>query len=541
MSEENAAVTNDPPESAYSRFHPLTPIVTGWKVIVGLIAIVGFQNFDLIEDLVTNGVVNTENLGLIALGVLGIVVVAVLVAGLPWWTTKYAVTDEGVFVRRKFLSTSRRIAPRQRIDSVSVERPFVARLVGLSKVKIELAGAGESHVELEYLGQSKAEAIHSTVLELAHADARTKDRSPAVAAAAEYSPVAASESDGHGVGDASTPSIGERAKSIAYDSDSDGDLLARIPTSRVLHSLFLDVSLMIGMAVTLVMTGIWIVFSFASGEFTFSAASFFALVPALLAGPRMIFSRLESGWGFTSRATSAGLRARSGLLNSRSDNLTAAKLQQAEISQPLLWRSRGWFDVSVTTAGMDELESVTESSGRILPVGTASELDATLTHLMPPTGDLVVHPSMHDGAEAPSSAVLGVSDSALLTGFLSAPQAQLPGTRPFHWTSPVARRTHVYALSRHALIARTGWLRRTLTVIPRDRIQGVEISQGPIARRIGTADVGVAFAGGSFHVSDIPVADAAALCESLGADAGRLRRFNERESWLQPRLLGGVA
>lgn len=540
MSEENAAVRNDPPESAYTRFHPLTPIVTGWKVVVGLIAIVGFQNFDLIEDLVTNGVVKTENLGLIALGIAGIVVVAVLFAILPWWTTKYAVTNDGVFVRRKFLSTSRRIAPRQRIDSVSVERPFVARLVGLSKVKIELAGAGESHVDLEYLGRVKAEEIHSTVLELARGDAQTAEQMPAGAAPAEYAPLAP-ESEGPSRVEESTQSIGERAKSIAFDSDSDGELLARIPTSRVLHSLLLDISLMIGMAFTLVMTAVWLIGSFASGEFTFSAASLFAIVPALLAGPRMIFSRLESGWGFTSRATSAGLRARRGLINSRSDNLTAAKIQQAEISQPFLWRSRGWFDVSVSTAGMDELESVTESSGRILPVGTASELDATLTHLMPPTGDLVHHRAMHDGSEAPSAAVLGVSDAALLRGFLSVPQSQLPGTRPFHWTSPISRHTHVYALSRHALIARTGWLKRTLTVIPRDRIQGVEISQGPIARRIGSADITVAYAGGSFHVSDIPVADAAALCASLGADAGTSRRFTERGSWLEPRLLGGTA
>ncbi len=540
MTEQSPDLANDPPESAYSRFHPLTPLVMGWKAIAAIVAIVGFQNIDVIEDLVKHGVVNTDNLWLFGLGALGIILVAILAGGLPWWITTYAVTEDGVFVREKFLSTKHRIAPRQRIDSVSVERPFMARLVGLSKVRIELAGAGESHVDLQYLGRAKAEKIHSTVLELARGDVRTHGNMAANSAPAETSPVAPGSAAPSEGGDGS-PSIVERAESIAYDSDSTGELLARIPTSRILHSLVLDISLMLWLAFSIVMTAVWLFASFADGEFTLSFASLAALVPALLAAPRMIFSRVDSGWGFTSRATATGLRARRGLLNSRSDNLTASKLQQAEISQPFLWRSRGWFDVSVTTAGMDELESVTESSGRILPVGTASELDATLTHLMPPTGDLVVHPSMHDGAEAPSSAVLGVSDLALLTGFLSAPQTQLPGTRPFHWTSPITRRTHVYALSRHAFIARTGWLRRTLTVIPRDRIQGVEISQWPIARRIGTADVGIAFAGGSFHVSDIPVADAVALCASLGADAGRLRRFNERESWLQPRLLGGVA
>ncbi|MCG7443113.1 PH domain-containing protein [Dermabacter vaginalis] len=540
MTEQSPDLANDPPESAYSRFHPLTPLVMGWKAIAAIVAIVGSQNIDMIEDLVKHGVVNTDNLWLFGLGALGIILVAILAGGLPWWITTYAVTEDGVFVREKFLSTKRRIAPRERIDSVSVERPFMARLVGLSKVRIELAGAGESHVDLQYLGRAKAEEIHSTVLELARGDVPSHGNvaaNPASAEAAPEAPESAAPSEG---GDGS-PSIVERAESIAYDSDSTGELLARIPTSRILHSLVLDISLMFWLAFSIVMTAIWLIASFADGEFTLSFASLAALVPALLAAPRMIFSRVDSGWGFTSRATATGLRARRGLLNSRSDNLTASKLQEMEISQPLLWRSRGWYDVSAKTAGMDVLESVTEGTGRILPVGTAAELEATLSHLMPPTGDLIVYPAMHDGAQVPSPAVLGASDTALLQGFLAAPQAQLPGARPFHWSNPISRRTHVYALTRHALLARHGWLTRTVTVIPRERIQGVELSQGPISRRIGTADLAVTYAGGTFHISNIPVTDAAALCATLGVDAGTSRRFSERASWLQPRLLGGTA
>ncbi|OFT48523.1 hypothetical protein HMPREF3157_01725 [Dermabacter sp. HMSC06F07] len=540
MTEQSPALANDPPESAYSRFHPLTPLVMGWKFVTAIVAIVGFQNYELIEDLAKHGVVNADNLRLFGLGALGIVLVAIVTGGLPWWITTYAVTEHGVFVREKFLSTKRRIAPRERIDSVSVERPFMARLVGLSKVRIELAGAGESHVDLQYLGRAKAEEIHSTILELARGDVPPHGRVAANPAPGETAPEASENAVPGEVGEGA-PSIVERAESVAYDSDSNGELLARIPTSRILHSLVLDISLMIWLAFSIVMTAIWLIASFASGEFSLSAASLFTLVPALLAAPRMIFSRVDSGWGFTSRATETGLRARRGLLNSRSDNLTASKLQEVEISQPLLWRSRGWCDVTAKTAGMEELESVTEGSGRILPVGTASELEATLSHLMPPTGDLIVHPAMHDGAEAPSPAVLGTSDTALLQGFLAAPQSQLPGARPFHWSNPISRRTHVYALTRHALLGRKGWLTRTVAVIPRDRIQGVELSQGPISRRIGCADLSIAYAGGSFEIHDIPVADAAALCATLGADAGLSRRFSARESWLQPRLLGGTA
>lgn len=532
MTEQSPDLANDPPESAYSRFHPLTPLVMGWKAIAAIVAIVGFQNIDMIEDLVKHGVVNTDNLRLFGLGALGIILVAILVGGLPWWITTYAVTEDGVFVREKFLSTKRRIAPRERIDSVSVERPFMARLVGLSKVRIELAGAGESHVDLQYLGRAKAEEIHSTVLELARGDVPSHGNVAANPASVETAPEAP---------ESAAPSIVERAESIAYDSDSTGELLARIPTSRILHSLVLDISLMFWLAFSIVMTAIWLIASFADGEFTLSFASLAALVPALLAAPRMIFSRVDSGWGFTSRATATGLRARRGLLNSRSDNLTASKLQEVEISQPLLWRSHGWCDVTAKTAGMEELESLTEGSGRILPVGTAAEVEATLSHLMPPTGDLIAHPAMHDGAEASSPAVLGTSDTALLQGLLAAPQSQLPGARPFHWSSPISRRTHVYALTRHALLARHGWLTRTVTVVPRDRIQGVELSQGPISRRIGSADLSIAYAGGSFEIHDIPVADAAALCATLGADAGLSRRFSARESWLQPRLFGGTA
>ena len=120
MTEQSPDLANDPPESAYSRFHPLTPLVMGWKAIAAIVAIVGFQNIDVIEDLVKHGVVNTDNLWLFGLGALGIILVAILAGGLPWWITTYAVTEDGVFVREKFLSTKHRIAPRQRIDSVSV-------------------------------------------------------------------------------------------------------------------------------------------------------------------------------------------------------------------------------------------------------------------------------------------------------------------------------------------------------------------------------------------------------------------------------------
>src|SRR5699024_11912696 len=94
------------------RTHPITPLVTGWKIVVGIIAVLTAQNIArLLEDFTLQRAL----IGLAA--VAAAVVIAIVLSALSWWFTTYAVDDHGVSLHRGMISKSREYAPLARIES----------------------------------------------------------------------------------------------------------------------------------------------------------------------------------------------------------------------------------------------------------------------------------------------------------------------------------------------------------------------------------------------------------------------------------------
>ncbi|WP_141748026.1 PH domain-containing protein, partial [Brachybacterium sp. HMSC06H03] len=150
------------PGASRHRTHPITPLVTGWKVVVGVIAVLTAQNIAQLANEFT------VRRALIGLGILLVVVlVAIVLSALSWWFTTYAVDEDGVSVHSGMISRSREYAPRARIESVSIERPLLARLLGLAKVRVEVAGGGESYLDIEYVSSARAEELRLGILEVA--------------------------------------------------------------------------------------------------------------------------------------------------------------------------------------------------------------------------------------------------------------------------------------------------------------------------------------------------------------------------------------
>ncbi len=539
MSEDNAAAgatPSDPPEQEFQHFHPLTPLITGWKTVAIIFAIVTFNGLEGLLEAFESGFFTLQNVGYGAIGAAVAILFSIGVGALMWRVTTYAITDAGVFVRTSFIDTNRRVAPRERIESVSVERPFLARFFGLAKVRVELAGAGDSHIDLEYVSKAKSDEIYGHVLELARNDVGT-DRGGESGYGEEPTAGDASSAesmDHEGQPTSALRSLEDRARAIAFDGDGDGVELARIPTTRLLHAMVRDIELWIMLALTFVVGIPWIVWTIIDG-FSLTMSSLIAVIPTLLIGPRWVFNRIESGWGFISRATDSGLRARRGLLNSRSDNLSAFRIQSALVRRPVLWRTLGWTEVRVKTAGMDTTEE--SSADQILPVGTATETEATLSQLMPPLGVLDDHPAMHSPRIQTDDALGGARDNELVQAYLSRTVDELAGARPIkHWTMPFAGRFTIVALTHDAVLIRDGILARKVHVVPRERIQNVEVSRGPYERRLGLASVSIQPGGDDFRVEGLPETDAMALFTSLSRDAGIHRRYSNRESWAAPRL-----
>ncbi|MDO5661879.1 MAG: PH domain-containing protein [Brachybacterium sp.] len=483
------------------RTHPVTPLLTGWKTLAVLVAIIGFQNVSaLVREF-------TVLRALIALGLLlAVLVLAIGLSALAWWRFRYEVAADGVRIYSGIITRSTRSAPRDKIESVSVERPLLARLLGLAKVRIEIAGGGDSYLDIAFVSADDAERLRTEILQVARG------------ATPPQRPDAPTDPKEHGQEEESSDLYGTHARSgtdlhaVLTDGVTDGKLLAEIPTERLLRSMIRDLGL-ITSAIIAVLFGIagagWMIWS---GGFSFAALV--VVVPMVIAGPQLVFSRLESGWGFVSRVTDRGIRMRRGLLNTRTDNLAPGRIQDVTLTRPLLWRGPGWTSAKVTMAGIGDDDD--EGASNALPVGTRAELDATLGHLIRPFG-----------AE---------DDAALREHLLTVPARSIEGIRPVHPLLVIGRRTRVVLVLPGVIILRSGLLARRLHIIPRERIQGVQLLQGPIDRRIGTADLVIGVAGSQCAIAGLPREDALWLRDLAAADARTGRLYSDKDRWPAPPL-----
>ena len=505
------AATEPRPETPRHRTHPITPLVSGWKIVVGVLAVLTAQNIaQLLNEF-------TIQRALIGAGLLLVAaLIAILLSALSWWFTTYAVDEGGVSLHSGMISRSREYAPRARIESVSVERPLLARLLGMAKVRVEVAGSGESYIDIEYVKSAAAEELRRGILGIAEHAAPPEQ---AVQAQPPHRQDGESATEGGADGSEPAPAasegsaqIGGALRSFLHDGVTEGELIAQIPTSRLIRSLVRDIGFVIGVLMSIV--GVAVAVALAIWQDGINPAMFIALLPTLIALPKYVFGRIESGWGFVSRITERGLRMRRGLANTRTDNIVSGRIQRLELRRPLLWRRPDWTAATVTVAGIED--DGEDGAQNVLPVGTREELRATLGHLAAPLGT--------------------DDDMATIEHLLSAPAREIEGLRPrvrMYW---IARRTDVTVLLPGALVNRSGLFTRRLEIVPRERIQQLTLSDGPLSRRIGVLDLQVGIAGELVHVSSLPRAEILDLHAVLSRDAATLRRYSDRAHWPQPAL-----
>ncbi|UQN31070.1 PH domain-containing protein [Brachybacterium kimchii] len=524
MSAEDAA---DGPagQDGSRRTHPLTPLLTGWKIFAGVIAVIAAQN---LAQLVDEFTVRRALLGLGALAIA--LVIAVGVSALTWWRTTYEISSDGVTRRSGLLTRTGRTAPRERIESVSVERPAVPRLLGLAKVRVEFAGGSESHLDIAYVTAADADTIRTEILDVT---VGRQDRTAGEAGAAAERPTAEGPAaEGPAAdGAAGVPPQGpvspaeeapgapardrglrENLREVAYDGVTDGDLIAQIPTTRLLHAMLRDVGWLIGLVIGVV----WIIVAAVIAWRTDGAGAglIAAALPAIVAVPQAVLHRLEGGWGFVSRDTDRGLRMRRGLFSTRTDNLGAGRVQDLRLRRPLLWRGPGWTEARVSVAGIGEDDSSAATSA--LPVGTREELLRTLGHLLPTLGT--------------------EDDAALLDRLLTARARDLGGIGPRHRLFVIGRRTRRVLLLPGALVLRSGVITAKVQIVPRERIQGLSLAQGPVGRMTSTATLAVGVAAARAEIAGVDIADLLELEDALRPDAAQGRRYRDRDDWPRPPL-----
>lgn len=431
----------------WQRFHPVTPVVKGWKIFVVLLFVAGQQ----VSTNVSSAQQAADALGwwpvLVGLGV-------VLLAGLgystlAWRMTRYAVGEEAVHLRQGLLFRQHRAARLDRIQAIDVVQPLLARMLGLAQLKVEVAGGTGSNVELSFLREAEAQQLRAEILARA-AGVRFE---PAPGPGGTVADAPGATPTGTPRGAATLPGVAPEAPEREVLAVQPGRLVASILQSGA------------GLASVVAVLAVVVVAVVAR-----EIGPAFAAFPILLGTVGYLVQRFNSEFGFRAALSPDGIRLRHGFTSSRAQTVPPGRIQAVSLTQPLLWRRRDWWRVQVNVAGYAVTEQQEESI--LLPVGDREEALLALWLVLPDLG-------AQDPRALLDHALSGEGDER---GFVTSP-------RRARWLDPLSWRRTGFALTDRALLVRTGRLVRRLTVVPHERTQSLGLEQGPWQRRLELASV----------------------------------------------------
>ena len=449
--------------------HPMTPFVRGWKVVAGVLVVVGQQRGG---DLVQRGLPSrTEALVTLAV-VAAVAVVGGVYALLAWRRARYRVDEHVLQLRQGVLFRQERQAPLDRLQAVDVVRPLLARFFGLAELNLEVAGSGDSSIKLSLLREADAQALRSTLL--------------ARAAGLHYE------------GDVA-PEAPERE-------------LLTVPIGRTVESLLRNSATLFGLLLLVVV----VVAALIAG----SPAPLLAVLPIGFTIVTVAWARFTSAFGFRVATSPDGIRLHHGLMTTRAQTVPPGRVQAVRLSQPLLWRGRDWWRVEVNVAGYGGGKPDSGSIGEtmLLTVGTRDEALMVVGLALP---------ELREAADVPGDVVqAGLTGRGDAGGFTASP-------RSARLLDPVGWRRHGVLVTQSALLVRRGVVVRQLDLVPHARTQSLGLRQGPLQRRLGLSSFVLHSTSGpvSPSVQHLPAAAAASLlhhqaeramiARADGADDGR--------------------
>lgn len=423
-------------DGAWHHLHPATPLLRGG---IGLVAVLVWIGSNLRERILgfvfrlpdTGGdpideLQRHHLIGIAALVVAGVLVVGVGLFWVSWRASDFRIDRDSVTVRRGVLLRTTRTAKLDRIQGITISRPFFARLVGAARMEMDVAGH-DANVRLEYLSNGAAEELRHDVLRLA-SGRRKAEGVPEVA-----------------------------------DATADGPTVLAITPGRAVGSVVLSETTVIFVLIAAVII---------PGMSALGAgpAAVVALGPMLIAAFTVAGRRIGRNLRFRVVATDDGVRIGAGILSTSNEAVPPGRIHAVRIEQPLLWRASGWWRVSVNRAGRIAGRRNNELERSIAPVATYAEVLALLPHLVP---------ALSSGGAAVEAGLIGTGRVEDFT----------PAPRRARLLRPIAWRRTGFLVTHDAVLLRGGFLRRHLTIVPIARIQSVALRQGPAERFIDIARI----------------------------------------------------
>ena len=479
------------------------------------------------------------------------VLLLILVGGsIDWWFTRYSLDDLAIHRRSGFLFKKNRTIRLESVQSVDISRPLVARLLGLSELRFEVADGSSEALHIKYVSARKAEVLRRTAMASinllrSEAAGRPVDVLPgSMQISAErmpdadqlHQPFEASYEASYGapVQDGNQPAHQQMAPQqgtysqpapeqgiqqpvasrrgarmpMPVVADPSQPPIFRISNVRLVASIMLEhlvwlvpvVSLMLGAAVFAAVI---------SGENPFLI--FMALLPGtfvpLLGYLGTLWARFDGAANFKiTPSGQGGVTLRYGFTGTHTQNVMVERIQALVVEQSILWRVFGWYRIKMTIAGIgveqnDNQKLVTRNIA--LPVGNRQEALMVLRLLLPALDEVQAQVLLDtaDGSlkrQQPQVPAMIVTPSSarwmdLLTwkrnGVTTVGYTAGSVQATTRIDSDAARASVGEHTRGDLLLIRGGYFIRTLSIVPVSRVLSVSWGQGPLQRAFGCASV----------------------------------------------------
>jgi putative membrane protein len=317
-----------PPEARalpdeWARLHPLSPVVHAGRAAAGLVTIAG----------VSGAAQHQKPYAAL------IVVVVATVGGLVYWrVTKWRVHGGELQINTGLFRRQQVRVPLTRIQGIDLTRPLPARILGVSELRLVLAGHDSGRARLAYLPEDRAIAVRAQLLALAH-----------------------------GLED-TTPEPAEHP-------------ILRVPGGRVIAAHLLSTRFTVGLVALIAAVTVSVFYP------RLIAPVLTSVLVGLLGTLAVTAKAIAAEWEFELGEAPDGLRLRSGLLQTRAETIPHGRVQAVRWVEPLWWRPFGWVRLEFDVARRRNAERGDRQSGAtsraLLPAGSREEARWLLSRVMP--------------------------------------------------------------------------------------------------------------------------------------------------------------
>ena len=482
------------------RLHWLTPILKTWQLVLALFAFLAYQNLQEIREL-SKQAENyhlLDDVGLVVLVVLVGVVAFLAIMGLyayvSWRCMSYTLDAKSITLHQGIIFKNKRSVYLERIQSVDINRTLVARLLGLGTVRIESAGGSGSNLDLSYLKNSELAGIRAQLLEAAFAAKAPHEGAQVSGQMAPGAPVpgvqpapqSGAQMPGQYVqGDHYTQAGQYGAGQYAAGAQLQEQTLYSVSPTRLIGSYLLTPALVVSAVavIAIIITGVLALSGVSDAGAIMGAG--FGVFAAASAMASSLWGRFNHDFNFSLAVSRVGLRLHGGLTQTYSRTLPPNRIHAVELTQPFMWRLKGWWRVEVLTAGVSGASEGTDSTGEnkanftadsLLPVGDWGQALYALWLVIP------------ELASANPQALL--SNMAYGVGTANPSGDHLwcaPGRT--RWLDPLLYKRNAVAVTDTAVLIRAGRFKRRLIVLTHERSQSLALSQGPFERLVDVANI----------------------------------------------------